>query len=214
MDVIGVGFGRTGTMSLQAALEQLGLGPCYHWKTVLTEPERTPAWQRAANGEAADWKTLFEGFRSTVDWPGTAFWRELVDACPAAKVVLTVRDPDTWYRSMDATILSVLRSAAEAVPGQVSPETALAQALVGERTFHGRFLDRDHVIETFRRHTAEVSAYVPAERLLVFEVGSGWGPLCEFLDLPVPDSDFPRLNDQAQFQQRRRDASAAALAED
>ena len=102
--IIGAGFGRTGTASLKAALEHLGFGPCYHMLEVIAQPERIHDWERALDGEVSDWDSVLGGFQSTVDWPGCAFWRELLDAYPDAKVVLTVRDPQRWYDSTHETI--------------------------------------------------------------------------------------------------------------
>src|SRR5215211_7031727 len=106
--VIGAGLGRTGTLSLHAALERLGFAPCEHMTNCFAHPERFALWLEAARrkraGEPIDWRPLFTGYRATVDWPGVYFWRELVAAHAEAKVILTVRDPDRWYQSCLSTI--------------------------------------------------------------------------------------------------------------
>ncbi|GAB7052958.1 sulfotransferase family protein [Catenuloplanes indicus] len=218
MRVIGVGFGRTGTASLKVALERLGYGPCYHMLAVLEKPSRARGWLAAAKAaDAADgavdppWQEIFDGFDSTLDWPGVAFWRELVEAYPDARVILTVRDPYRWYRSMDATILRALRQARHPVIGPLMrlggwlrPDMGaffeMTQRLVVQRSFHG---DPGGGAERFARlfdeHTAEVIATVPADRLLVFEVADGWKPLCDFLGTTPPDEPFPHINDQQEF---------------
>ena len=67
MKIIGAGFGRTGTMSLKAALEELGYGPCYHMTEVFEHPdEHAPLWEAAARGEPIDWEELFAGYQATV----------------------------------------------------------------------------------------------------------------------------------------------------
>src|SRR5690348_10244023 len=104
MRVIGVGFGRTGTASLKVALERLGVAPCYHMYDVIEEPARARAWLAAAEGGKPDWDEIFAGYAATVDWPGAAFWRELLATYPQAKVILTVRDPQRWYDSTRQTI--------------------------------------------------------------------------------------------------------------
>ena len=82
LEVIGAGVGRTGTYSLKLALEQLGFGPCHHMEEVLKDPERQiPLWSAAARG-TADWESALAGYRSAVDWPTAAFWRELAEARP------------------------------------------------------------------------------------------------------------------------------------
>ncbi|MGH8933214.1 MAG: sulfotransferase family protein [Egibacteraceae bacterium] len=112
LEVIGAGFGRTGTLSLKTALERLGFGQCYHGIELMRHPEHLPLWEAAVAGEP-DWAQLFAGYRACVDWPGVHFWRELVDAYPDAKVVLTVRDPRRWYASARNTFLPALESREE-----------------------------------------------------------------------------------------------------
>src|SRR5262245_46987453 len=108
LEVIGAGLGRTGSHSLRAALIRLGYGPCHHLPSMYDRPESITKWDAVARGDAADrwlgWERLLAGFRAAVDWPACAFWPELMDAYPRAKVVLTVRDPDAWYASARKTI--------------------------------------------------------------------------------------------------------------
>ncbi|MEW1615334.1 MULTISPECIES: sulfotransferase family protein [unclassified Streptomyces] len=200
MDIIGVGFGRTGSTSLKAALERLGFGPCHHMTDLLRLPERADLWEAAADGEEADWEALFAGFRSTVDWPGTAFWRELVARYPDARVILSVRDPDRWYESARSTIGRELR------PGTWRPEAVpllrVVERVVWQRTFDGRFGEPDHAKQVFTDHAAQVREAVEPGRLLVHEISKGWEPLCAFLGVPVPDEPFPRLNDRVSFLRR------------
>lgn len=221
MEVIGVGFGRTGTASLKLALERVGFGPCYHMFEVLERPERARDWMEAADGGPADWDRILAGYRSTVDWPGTYFWRELVDAYPGARVVLTVRDPAAWYDSAAGTIFrATLRSSRPLArlllrlgrPRALREFTPMVRRLIWDGTFDGRFADRDHAIRVFERHGEEVRRRVPADRLLVLDVGQGWEPLCAFLGVPVPDEPFPRVNDAKTFRRRQRVAALRTLA--
>src|ERR1035438_3960207 len=109
MKVIGAGFGRTGTMTLKAALEELGVGPCYHMvEAIWGDTRRLPLWQSAAGGRQTDWEALFDGFRSTVDWPGCTFYEPLMEDFPRAKVLLTLRDADAWYESVRTSIYASL----------------------------------------------------------------------------------------------------------
>jgi hypothetical protein len=218
--VLGLGFGRTGTLSLKLALERLGVGPCAHMVDLFHDGDRVARWLEAARrkqaGEPIAWDGLFAGYRATVDWPGVFFWRELLVAFPQAQVVLTVRDPDRWYASAGDTILRLNQPAGpDGRPLPLAPSVVerrtrldpLLRAVLFDGTFGGRAVDRAHAIATFEAHNAAVRAAVPPDRLLVFDVAQGWGPLCRFLGTPVPAGPFPRVNDTAAF---RAGASLAA----
>lgn len=198
--VIGAGLGRTGTLSLKAALEQLGFGPCHHMTEVAADHARqSEIWNRVAGGDERDWEAVFAGYRAAVDWPACHYWAELAEAFPEAKVVLSLRDPAKWYASMAETIFRFPMP--EAVPYQSGAAMApmwFAAEIVMRQTFAGK-RDEASVIAAYERHNAAVRAAIPPERLLEFEVAQGWEPLCAFLDVPVPDTPFPRVNDQAMF---------------
>jgi len=196
LEIVGVGYGRTGTLSLKTALERLGFGPCYHAVEFLRHPEHQTRWEAAFHGNP-NWAEVFAGYRSTVDFPGTAFWRELVDAYPEAKVILTVRDPHEWYASVRETFL------AAAGPDDEPPIPG-----AGEGSFvkggnwsqmMANLRDEHTAIADFKRHIEDVRSYVPSHRLLVYEVRQGWQPLCDFLEVRVPEEPFPRLNDSEAF---------------
>ena len=82
LEVIGPGFGRTGTASLKRALEMIGFGPCHHMEECFAHPETVPYWQDLAAGKTVAWDVVFAGYRSQVDWPGAHYWRELIAAYP------------------------------------------------------------------------------------------------------------------------------------
>lgn len=202
--VIGAGFGRTGTYSLKVALERIGFGPAYHMAEVFEHPAHIPLWQAVGDGATPNWDRIFNGYASAVDWPASAFYRELMDAYPQARVILTVRDPERWYESGMNTIFPTPSSDPE---GEISPEMQahreMVRTIVWDGTFNGQVLDRNYAMDVFVRHNREVRDSVPDGRLLVFDVKEGWEPLCAFLDVPVPDEPFPRLNDTADFNARR-----------
>ncbi|MER7083554.1 hypothetical protein SAMN02982929_00672 [Saccharopolyspora kobensis] len=200
VQIIGAGFGRTGTASLKAALERLGYGPCYHMFEVIAQPDRVQHWARALDGEISDWETVLGGFNSTVDWPGCTFWRELMDFYPDAKVLLTVRDPEKWYDSVHSTIYQFAQEEPEDGHSFAKLRPTV-ERLVWDGTFGGRFADRAHAIEVFEAHNAAVQAAVPADRLLTYRVGEGWERLCDFLGVPVPEEDFPHVNDSASIRE-------------
>ena len=197
IQVLGVGFGRTGTMSVRGALIRLGFGPCYHMLEV-AERGDAPFWARAAAGEAVDWDAVFREFRATVDWPAASYWRELIAHYPEARVLLTVRDEQSWFDSMVRTIWSPGAMAYLDSPDCPADARAMKRRYV-QGTFGDRYLDREHAIAVYRRHNDEVRDVVPRDRLLVFDTKEGWEPLCAFLGVPVPDEPFPHLNNPAQW---------------
>jgi len=196
--LIGAGLGRTGTLSAKQALERLGFGPCYHMVEVFKNPAHIPVWERAAEGHAVDWDALFEGYAATVDWPAAKFWRTLAEKYPDAKVLLTVRDADRWYASAANTIFRMDERVITTDVGRLQIE--MARKLVGA-TFPNGFQDRAHCIDVYRRHNEEVERTL-GSRVLTYDVAEGWGPLCAFLGVPVPDEPFPRTNSTEEFQAR------------
>jgi len=208
MEIIGAGFGRTGTMSLKVALEQLGYGPCYHMVELFEHPEHVEQWEAAVRGEPVDWEEMFAGYLATVDWPGAAFYKELMEAHPEARVLLSVRDPHRWYESTKNTIYATVNPSPEMIAA-VGPAPRLNNELIWKRTFGENFEDRQHAIEVFERHNEEVKEHVPADQLLVYEVKEGWEPLCDFLGIETPKGKpFPHLNDTDSFQSMVREHSA------
>ena len=191
LSVIGAGFGRTGTDSMRTALTQLGFGPCHHMHALREDPEQQRLWRALAAGAAPDWDRLFAGYHAAVDWPSAYYWRALSAYYPKAKFLLTTRSPESWLASMEKTILPILRDPPD--PASVGVK------VIGEATFGGRLDDRDHLLAVYRRHLAEVQDHIAADRLLVYRLGDGWAPLCRFLDVPVPETPFPRQNDAAAF---------------
>lgn len=195
LKVIGAGYGRTGTLSLKLALEQLGFGPCHHMSEVFTHPESIPLWIGAADGRA-DWPAIFAGYASAVDWPTATFYEELAAAYPDAKVILTERDPQAWFKSTQATIF------ARDFPADSSdPWMIMVRKVVGQ-LFDDQMHDREKLISVFEAHNARVRAVIPPKRLLVYEVSQGWAPLCSFLNVPIPDGPMPKVNSTEEFQGR------------
>ena len=221
LQVIGGGLGRTGTLSVHAALERLGFAPCDHMTNNFARPERFALWldavRRKRAAEPIDWRPLFSGYRATLDWPGIYFWRELTTAHPDAKVILTIRDPDRWYESARSTIYAASQARDGDLPTRLiakllawfDPRAGhgfrVVQETVWDGTFGGKFADRDAALRIFAAHNREVEAAIPPDRLLVFDVKQGWEPLCAFLGVPVPDGEaFPHVNDAADFSKRQQ----------
>ena len=209
LKIVGSGLGRTGTKSMQTALNMLGFGPCHHMVEVFMHPESMALWVRASKGEDV-WDEIFKDYSSAVDYPTAAYWREIAAKYPDAKVLHTTRDPDQWYDSASSTIMSPSSPATQMQPGSLQAE--FFASVVGGLREHVE--DRAWMTDYFRRHDAEVKAAFPPERLLVYQVGSGWEPLCKFLGVPVPDAPYPSENSRAEFiariQRSHGDASQLA----
>jgi len=201
--VVGAGLGRTGTNSLKLALEQLLGGPCYHmFELVERSDEHLPAWEVAVGGGSPDWAALLGDYRATVDWPACAFWQAIWGANRDAFVLLSRRDSaQTWWESMERTIIPVVTG-----PTSEDPEHKRRRAMIREMlstTFTPAWQDRDEAIAAYEHHVAHVRRNVPPERLIDWQAGDGWEPICASLGLPVPDQPFPHENRTADFRARQ-----------
>ena len=221
MKVIGVGLPRTATLTQKVALEMLGLGPCYHMVNVLADLKLVPLWRDALEGRP-DWERIFDGFEATVDWPGGFYYRELAERYPEAKLVLSVRDPEAWERSMRSTVWGVyhgdslirhLSSAAAIVDPDWHAYLELMNGMLWDSrgTLAARHQDHGGLMEAMQRHTEAVKQAIAPERLLVWDATEGWDPLCAFLGVHVPAAPLPRLNDSESFGERVVDMSLRTL---
>ena len=211
LKVIGAGFGRTGTLSLKLALERLGFDKCYHMMEMPLVPHHIEVWRAAAAGQNVDWETLFSGYQAAVDWPSCNFWRQQLKAFPDAKVILTRRDAEQWYASVMHTIwLSSEQGRMDladaeqrgSVENQAQDRIKMVYEVIWDGVFGMRMENKRHVINCFERHNQEVINSVPRGKLLVIEPGDGWAPLCEFLEVDLPENDYPRINSTEDFQKR------------
>lgn len=197
LEVIGAGFGRTGTDSLREALITLGFGPCHHMHEIRDNPEMAKPWHDYfCDGAPLDLDRLFKGYRSQVDWPGAHLWRQSAERYPHAKVILSIRDPEDWWESYSKTI-KVFR---EAEMSPEAPHMRQIQEFV-DVFLADRFATKDAAISDFEAHIADVKSAIPADRLLAYELGSGWEPLCTFLGVPVPEQPYPHTNSTKVFQE-------------
>ena len=211
LQIIGAGFGRTGTWSTYLALDRLGF-PCYHMKEVILNKANASHlgfWCRVATappGTAHDWERVFAKYTATVDNPGCCVWRELLCAYPDAKVLLTLhpKGADAWYESTIETIYFTERLWQWKVLEWLTPFAhkfgKMSRRLIWRRSLQGTMPDRARAIARYQAHIDEVKAAVPAERLLILRVTDGWGPLCAFLGVPEPAETFPNANDRASIQ--------------
>jgi Sulfotransferase domain len=213
MRVIGAGLPRTATTTQMVVLEQLGFGPCYHMRDLLADlPTGLPLWESALAG-APDWERIFGPAQSTVDWPSARYYRELMDVYPDAKILLSVRDGESWVRSMRETVWGMFHG--DSVIHYVSRARAVLDPLWrryidlmtgmnwDEHTgaLAGDTYSDEGLIAVMDRWNETVIAAVPAERLLVWYPSEGWDRLCEFLEVDVPAEPVPHLNDTQSFRE-------------
>jgi hypothetical protein len=221
MRLIGAGLPRTGTLTQKVALEMLGFGPCYHMVNVLADLDLVPQWHEALDG-GADWEEIFGDSQATVDWPGGFFYRELIEQYPEAKVLLSVRDPERWEASMRDTVWDVyhgtsLMSHMSRATATINPRWRAYLELMTQLLWEGRGTLRDEhadtegMIAAFHAHTEDVKLHVPADRLLVWDLADGWEPLCEFLEVEVPATPLPHLNDSRTFRDRLIEMSLGSI---
>ncbi|MDE2384799.1 MAG: hypothetical protein KGO53_09275 [Alphaproteobacteria bacterium] len=221
LKIIGAGYGRTGTMSTFTALKELGF-PCYHMvEVIMNKANKTHLdfWRKVANdppGMQENWESVFSGYTAAVDNPACCVWRELMRAYPDAKVLLTLhpRGPEAWYESTIDTIYFTENRWQFMVLKIFTPFGRkfgdMSRKLIWQRMLKGTMDDKARAIAQYKQHIEDVKAAVPADRLLVFTVDQGWGPLCKFLGVPAPATPFPNVNDRAEIQKVIADMSKGA----
>ncbi|KAI4598224.1 hypothetical protein KJ359_003108 [Pestalotiopsis sp. 9143b] len=216
MKVLILGLGRTGTASMRAAMKQLGYVDTYHMMNASIEnPPDALLWMDALRAKydgvgkpfgREDWDKLLGNCQAVCDWPAVAFAKELIEAYPEAKVVLTCRDADSWHASTMRTVWWRVTEPELKWLSYVSWAARMYQPMLQkffDGFFEGDFPNRGKDI--FLRHYDEVRAMVPPERLLDYKVAEGWEPLCGFLGDAVPKGvPFPKINDNSDFVDRSR----------
>jgi hypothetical protein len=209
IEVIGAGLGRTGTLSLRDALEELGYEKTYHF----IDFGHAKHWADVAKGKASIDSVIDsmikDGYNATMDNPSADIYLNLFQRFPEAKVILTLRDSpqqfaSSWkelYRSIEVTE----RSFSPKFPSffQWLPVFLRLKEM---RCFMGtthlglppcellknwRMHPNGWLEEQYERHNQHVIENIPRDQLLVFNVKDGWEPLCRFLDKPIPKVPFP-----------------------
>lgn len=201
MRVVGAGLGRTGTNSLKVALEHLLGKPCYHMFEVLNRPDDVARWQAAIDGAPPDWGEFFDGWGAVVDWPASAFYDQLAEAFPESLVLLSTRSTESWFRSADTTIFAAQRERLDST----NATSRMVRSLM-EKTFVPATSDKATMTAAFEQHNDRVRASIPADRLLEWQPGDGWAPICDRLGLAIPDEPFPHVNSSDDFQRRLDEA--------
>ena len=198
LQIVGAGLGRTGTLSLKGALEQLLGAPCYHMVEVFGRPDDVAVWQRAIDGETPDWDALFDGYRAVVDWPACAFWREISAHYPDAPVLLSTRSSsESWWKSASATIFEAQVRAIDDT-SELGPHLRMTDAMLTQR-FTSGWREERTARDAYDAHNAAVRDAIPADRLVEWSPGDGWEPLCVALGVPVPGGEFPHVNSTDDF---------------
>ena len=189
---------------MKLALDLLGLGPCHHMTVLIDDPVHAALWDSLGQGATPDWDHIFAGFHSAVDWPAAYYWQDISNRYPDAKVLLTLRSPESWWNSYSQTIMHAVN--------RMRGSGIWLDAVVGAKVMGGHPDDRATAIAAFNANTARVRALVPPHRLIVHETGDGWGPLCEGLGLAIPAEPYPKTNTKQEFLDRRAAQVAAAAA--
>ncbi|KAG8668563.1 hypothetical protein FPOAC1_007946 [Fusarium poae] len=169
MRVIVCGVHRTGTLSIRNALWQLGFHDCYHMQTLIKDPSRAPEWIRAFEAKyagqgsftRADWDRLLGDCQAVCDVPAAFFGAELAELYPEAKVIILNRDPEKC-KSMKSLV---------------------------QKYDHGN--EKEKALEWYKSQYQEFRDRIPEDRRFEYTITEGWGPLCEYLDVPVPEVEDP-----------------------
>lgn len=210
MRLIGAGLPRTGTSSLREALRFLLDGPIYHMSEAYARPEHVRTWVAAINGEPPQWEEFLDGYAAGVDSPFSCCWRDLAAAYPDVPVLLSHRgSAEAWYRSMDATVLEHTRGVL-ALDDDTDPMTPLFRMMF--KDLSADLDDADQVKLGYERRLAEVRAEVGPDRLIEWQPGDGWEPICSALGMAVPDVPFPHRNTMADFLARARQVRESSSA--
>lgn len=196
LQVIGAGTGRTGTSSLRQALEFLLGQPCYHMAELLANPDHVTFWLEGALDGQPDWQRALAKYGAGVDWPVAAFWPELSAAFPNALILLSKRPADEWWESASKTIYAP-RNRKEGSLAELSQELSRTRFPI-----HPIIHDKVASMQLYEEWNRSVIEKAPADRLVIWNVGDGWQPLCNALDLPIPEIPFPHKNTKADFIRR------------
>ena len=214
LQFIGTGLARTGTMSLKMALEQLEGKSCFHMIDLFQAPQRAGIIKKGYKTNTIDWSAFYEGYGSAVDYPTCLYYPELLALNPELKVIHTTRDFDSWYTSVLATVYRGKPKTAGAIFRmiknmmfssdfrRVAPVFMLNDKLIWQGQFEDKFEDLEFMREKYRQHEEEVRNSVPEENLLLYNIKDGWRPLCEFLNKPIPNAAFPKLNERKEFNRK------------
>ncbi|KAI9710659.1 MAG: hypothetical protein M1820_002492 [Bogoriella megaspora] len=219
MEVLSMGMPRTGTackLAMHRALEILGY-PCYHGLVLVANTADCVMWNQALDAKyvpgygqfkTSDWDKLLGNYAAVADLPAILFTQELLEAYPSSKVVLVERDIETWYRSFNEGIIIPVWNPIIRFLAVVDTRFIGRLGSTSARwTKHwlranSRQEMQNNAKSVYEEHYAFVRKITPPGRLLELKLGDGWEPLCKFLDKPIPDVPFPRVNESAALQEK------------
>ncbi|GKU06171.1 hypothetical protein FLAG1_08693 [Fusarium langsethiae] len=218
MKVLSLGLPRTGSASMAEALTILGYKDVYHAIQAIDSPADWEILERACDASfpnlpsytgkplaREEWDELWGHCEATTD-VASVFAPQLIKTYPDAKVILAIRDFEPWFKSVDQSVLQNLWnpiakfsiSVIEPILGSVAGRSARKQML---GLFQAQTVEeaRANARETWERHHRVIREMVPEGQLLEYRMGQGWGPVCEFLGKPVPEKEFPWVNEAAEL---------------
>ena len=213
--VIGTGLSRTGTTTLRKVIEELGLGPCYNSTELFIRPRGIEFWEALEKGDKVDFEDFFKNYNAIIGFPCYIFHQQLKGKYPDAKLILSYRDPEVWHEDISRTVFEsesshVNKAYADEVRS-FDPYLAdcilrihgLQKRILEDNYFEGRFADKDFAVQRYMEWNEDIKTIYAEDELLEYQVTEGWGPVCEFLGLPVPEGKpFPHLNDPNTFHER------------
>ncbi|KAJ7610979.1 P-loop containing nucleoside triphosphate hydrolase protein [Roridomyces roridus] len=215
MEVLNLSMSRTGTASMKAALLILGYNDCYHFFNIYENIQDCDMWVEAYQAKfqgkgkfgRAEFDKILGHCRAVCDAPCNSFGPELIEAYPEAKVLLVERDIESWYKSWNVVLDGIFDKTFHVAewfdPAWMGRLAALVRIWMNEDLESPTMPEAQKVSrDKYRAHYAEIRRVTPKERLLEYELGSGWEPLCKFLGKPVPDVPFPRINEASAYREK------------
>jgi hypothetical protein len=204
IQIIGAGLPRTGTMSLKYAIEQLLGGSCYHMHELYRKPEQVGLWNEVLEGETELLTTILGDCCAALDWPVSAVWKGAIELFPDAKVLLSRRASSAdWWESIDQTVWQIIRTQNFRFSNDEDEADAFSKLHQKLTSQFSADWDNENAARTaYSKHLVSVRNMVPKERLIEFEVGDGWEPLCRALNVAEPTHPFPNKNNRETFKSR------------
>ncbi|XP_076801702.1 uncharacterized protein LOC143446098 [Clavelina lepadiformis] len=210
MKVILAGFSKTGTKSMAVALRELGF-IVYDYMDHFWYHDKE--WERIFEKGATDedFRQMYDGVDAVTGAPVFYVWEEIHHAFPDAKIVLTTKEVERWYRSRCKQGTELARNKLYQLVQILSPTgwryfkfyqgfVRMVYGLSMKNPFDfSQFKNATLNKANFRHHQAYCLQNAPKDKLLVYDVKQGWEPLCTLLGKSIPDKPFPHVNAKAEI---------------